>query len=1356
MPFTIRKPANSQWTDEQWSAISLHGQDLLVAAAAGSGKTAVLVERIIRRITAEEDPIDVDRLLVATFTNAAAAEMRQRIREALEQELFRHPDSQHLRRQLALMNKTSITTLHSFCLEVIQRYFQVIGIDPKFRIASETEAELLRNDVLEQLMEEVYGSSPEESDFWRLVDWFGGERGDEALSRLVLRLYDFSRSHPWPEHWLKRTAQSFESAGADSGGDSDVWLQSLAADVQLELRGALGLLREAAKLAALPSGPAPYAETLRDDAAYVEHLLDITQNRSWEHAYHAFQSSGFGKLKPCRGEHIDKELQERVKSLREQAKKQIGAIRDELFQRPPSDFFAEMREMAPMMQELVELVLAFGERYGAEKAAKGLVDFADLEHFCLQALRSPDSTPDCLMPSPAALDYRERFVEVLIDEYQDTNMVQEAIVELISRRQPGNRFMVGDVKQSIYRFRLAEPGLFLGKYKTFRRHDAVEDEREHGDVREREDVRERGDDRERGTLADGRESAARTDGREYGADADEQVRGMADKARRNGDGEASGCRIDLARNFRSRRQIVDGVNFIFKQTMNEAVAEIAYDEGAELIYGADYPDPPASAGQHDLSVELMLIDRSSYDAYSGDEAADIPSGADTETGEAANPDGDILAGQGAEQELREMETAQLEARYVAMQIKRLMGEQGPPFPVYDKKAGGFRPLAFRDIVILLRATQQWAPVFIEELRMAGIPAYADLNTGYFTATEVEIVLSLLKIIDNPHQDIPLAAVLRSPIVGLSAEHLAQIRIHAGAASFYDAACRYAAMKEGGDEALQSKLRQFLERLETWRGEARQGALADLIWRVYRETGYYDLVGGLPGGVQRQANLRALYDRARQYESTSFRGLFRFLRFIERIRDSGGDMGTARALGEQEDVVRIMSIHKSKGLEFPVVFVAGLAKPFNRQDLNGNFLLHKQLGFGPKFVDTDLRIAYPTLPALAIRRRMRLEMLAEEMRVLYVALTRAKEKLYLIGTVKNMDKQLQTWGQQLDGGGWLLPDYVLAKARCYLDWIGPAIIRHPDAIGLRRRAGLPERTPAPMSGEPSRWNVSWMEQYAFAEAAAAAQEPAHSSTIEAIRHGEPVKTKESGFRDEIDRRLSWQYRHRQAETYLSKTSVSELKRLQRETAVRDMAGDEWPVPFLLAGQTPFRSPLVRRPRFMERQSLTAAERGTAFHAVMQHVPLSPELTEETIRETLRRLEERELLTAEQRESVDTALLFRFFAGELGKRLLRAERVYREVPFTYGLPAGEVYPDADDAARSETVLLQGVIDCLFEEKDGLVLLDYKTDAIYGNRLEQRVDAYRLQIRLYARAIEEIWRRPVTEKYLFFFDGAHVVKM
>jgi ATP-dependent helicase/nuclease subunit A len=1277
------KAAGPSWTKEQLQAIEASGRNVLVAAAAGSGKTAVLVERIIRKISSDTD---VDRLLIATFTNAAAAEMKERIRLALERALERDPGSEHLRRQLALMGRASIMTLHSFCLDVIRRYYPMIGLDPGFRVANETEAELLQAETLQDLFEDKYAGDGDGM-FARLAETFGGDRSDEPLARLVLELYRFSLSHPWPEEWLRASAAAFRAASPDQLADSE-WGRDLRRFALLELEGAESLLGQALAGAMMPAGPAAYVPALRNDLSVVGSLLETVRNRPMEEWYDAFRAVSFGRLGSQRGNDTDKALQERVKRLRDDAKKIVSGLAEELFGRTPAEYAEELNACAPLMEALAELVIEFGRRYEAVKRAKGLVDFGDLEHYCLRILRDPASTPERPIPSAAALEYREQFEEILLDEYQDTNQVQEAIIDLIARPGAGNRFMVGDVKQSIYRFRLAEPGLFLDKYRRYAAGD-------------------------------------------------------------DGDG-SPGRRIDLARNFRSRKEVVSGVNDLFRIIMRERAAEMDYDERAELKYGASYPDPdPEKDGDDPFIVECVLLDRGSDSGGAADGEEDGEAEADEAADEAA-------------EELEDLEMAQLEARWIAARIRAMIaGEDGrPPLRVWDAARRVHRRATWRDFVILLRSQKWWAEAMADELAAAGIPAYAEQRGGYFEQTEVETMLSLLRVIDNPYQDIPLAGVLRSPIGGLNAEELAAVRIAARRGPFFDAV-RAAAKDPEAPEDLRRKLDKFLARLERWRNEARQGSLTELIRRVYRETGFYDLAGGLPGGLQRQANLQALFDRARQYEATSFRGLFRFLRMIDRLREQGGDLGTAGTLGEQDDVVRIMTIHQSKGLEFPVVFVAGLGKRFNLTDLNGAFLMHKQLGFGPRIVDPDLRVSFPSLPQLAIRRRLRAEMLAEEMRVLYVAMTRPKEKMILLGTTKDAEKKLERWRQTArpDGG---MPDHALTSARSYLDWLIPPVARlaEPSAetdtsagegvVALGWRFGM---TPA---------------ELLVAEAAAAAETVAEEAgereeLTRRMAAGEALPS--AGMHaDEVERRLSWRYPHEAAAGVAAKTSVTEMKRqlASAEAESEETPAAEWPgnAASEAAAEggdaSAFR---LRRPRFLEERSLTPAERGTAAHLVMQHAPAAGPHDEDDVRALVRSMVERRLLTPAQAEAVDCAAIAAFFAGDLGRRLAAARRVMREVPFSRTVPAGRIRPElADDSSvAGEPVLIQGVIDCLFEDGEGrLVLLDYKTDRIRDGDVPAAAERHRFQLELYAESIGEILGRPVDEAHVFFFDAGRSVRI
>lgn len=1189
----------AKWTKEQEEAIYTRGCNLLVAAAAGSGKTAVLVERIIQHVCDEKNPVDVDRLLVVTFTNAAAAEMKERIGIAINAALKKNPLSKHLYRQSTLLNKASIMTLHSFCLEIIRENFFRTGLDPNFRIADETEGELLRLDVLEDLLEKYYLGADENDHFSRLIDAYGGQ-DDSLIKELIIKLYQFARSNPWPTKWLEQIVENFTTID---------WFQYLLPNIQIELEKARNYLVKAYNLTQGPQGPTPYLDNLTAEIGMIDDLLGASQ-LAWEKLYISFSQVSFAKLPRVKKGEADPETQDKVKAYRDKAKEILKELQADYFQRAPEELKQDLINLLPHLKILCQLVQEFGQVYSEEKARRNLVDFNDLEHFCLDILLAEKTEPGQVLPSEVSKKLQEKFAEVLVDEYQDINEVQETILRLVANKD--NLFMVGDVKQSIYRFRLAKPELFLAKYESFN----------------------------------------------------------------NGENNLE-KRIDLAKNFRCRQEIVNGVNFLFKQIMSPKLGEILYDQDAQLVCGADYPENNEGktlAGP----IELHLLEKKN------------------------------------EQELEEEWTPlEREAIIVGQKIKELLDNN---YQVFDKNLNKYRSLTYRDIVILLRSPKGTAETFLEQFRLLGLPVYAELGSGYFQATEVQIMLALLKIIDNPRQDIPLAAVLRSPILGLNAEELTEIRLNGQGDNFYEAVVQTAQQESN---PLAHKLTNFLSQLERWRTLARQGDLANLIWTLYRETGFFDYIGAWPGGSQRQANLRALHDRACQYEATSFRGLFMFLRFLEKLVENASDLEAAKALSENENVVRIMSIHKSKGLEFPVVFVAGLGKEFNMLDTRQDVLLHKDLGLGPVFIDPEMRIKYPTIAKLAIANKLKLETLAEEMRILYVALTRAREKLILVGSVRDIKKKSEDWSE-----------FQLAQAKTYLDWLGPVLLKHKDGEPLRSLIA-----PAPSSevrGDSSCWQVKTYEEGVFVERDS--QVAATKEMLEYIKELQPVQVNPY-LQDKITNRLSWQYPYEKLVGKGAKVTVTEIK---HKFQILDPEAEEY-IPYF---------GISKRPVFLQRnKGLSAAEKGSALHLVLQHIDLKQIINEQYLENLLGSLENREILTPEQKEVIDKNIILEFFAGPLGQRLLKAANVQRELPFSLTIPATEIYEDLE--AYEEKVLLQGVIDCMWYEDDGWILLDYKSDNIKLEEITEFVQRYQGQINLYARAVETIRKQPVKEKYLYLFS-------
>ncbi|SEH96493.1 DNA helicase/exodeoxyribonuclease V, subunit A [Halobacillus karajensis] len=1229
------------WTKEQERAIYSHGSNILVAAAAGSGKTAVLVERIIQKLLHKDDPVDIDSLLVVTFTNAAAQEMRNRVGQALAKALEENPGSHHLKKQLSLLQNASISTLHSFCMEVVRRYAYLLDLDPGFRIADTVESDLIQQEVLEDLFEEWYGKEgTEQQRFFDVVERFSSDRSDLDVEKLVLDLYTFATQNPWPDVWIDQMVEMYNVKDVENEADLP-WLNLLKQEVTSQLKAMETEARQVLELTLEPEGPYAYGETAESDLELIQQAKGALAH-SWTEMQNFMAGQKFATLSRKKMD-CDADKKEQAKKIRDRYKKRWNEVRDEWFSRSLDSYLKDMQDLYPVMEQLAIIVKDFKTRYEQLKKEKAIVDFSDLEHYCLQILLDETATPGDLVPSAVAESFQQQFSEVLIDEYQDTNLVQETLLRLLTEGEgAGHLFMVGDVKQSIYRFRHAEPSLFLNKYK---RYDSEEEQ---------------------------------------------------------------GERIDLARNFRSRKQVLDATNYIFRQVLDEEVGEMEYEKDAELIYSNKIYDELTA---DDADAELFLIDRESQEGESEEDET-----------------------------YKDLEKAQLEARAYGKMIRKWLGYEGSaPLQVVDKETETKRPLQYRDIVILMRS-MTWAPTIVEELKQQGIPIYAELSTGYFEAIEIKIMLSLLKVIDNPMQDIPLASVLKSPIVGLNEDELAQIRLVKKRATYYEAMQAYKVKNELGH-----KIDGFLGRLRSFRERARQGALSELIWEIFRETGYYDFVGGMPGGRQRQANLRALYDRARSYETTTFRGLFRFLRFIERIEERGDDLGAARALGEQEDVVRIMTIHKSKGLEFPVVILGAMDKQFNMMDLKNRYLLHKDYGFGSRYINPEKRLMYPTLAYHALKEAKRRELLAEEMRVLYVALTRAKEKLVMVGNVASFEKKQEKWQTFVDARDWVLPPHDRLEAKSYLDWVGPALIRHKHTEDLR--GDIEVMTAEEIHYDESQWRVHIAHGSEFA-VLDEVKEQRDEQLQEAVEQWKTVPIGEEVDKSLVER-LDFEYPHRKAASTRAKQTVTEIKR-QRETK------DEYSSDQLLI---PYRAPIVKRPRFMqEEKQLTAAERGTAMHTVMQHLPFTKVWTSPDVEEYVEHLVIKEILRREEADVIDFQAIADFFQTDIGAYVLKTDRIEREVPFSLTLPANEVYAEWEEQT-DEQVFIQGVIDTMIPYEDGWLILDYKSDTVpeEAQGVESKLaDRYRTQLRLYQTALEKIWKQPVRKSCLYFFDGSLAVEV
>ena len=1203
----------------QRRAMEAGDRNLLVSAAAGSGKTYTLVERIVRNIVAGK--YRVDELMVVTFTNAAAAEMRERIEKKLMAEVAEHPE---LARQLVLLPGASISTMHSFCQRLVRENFTAIDIDPKFRIVSDQERVLIRQRVIEELFEAQYETQDE--DFLRFARVYGTDRNDEALYEMVLDLYDFAESQADPAAWLSKTAALFSLSDGKTMEDT-VWYAEMTKRIRRTLDACAAAAAYYAEMAARDALPA-YADAFGSDMALVARLSGASQSGNWEAMREAFSAPT-----------TYPELRQRDAKVDEKTKKFYTDGRDREIKKPLADlvktYFTEdaeavlddLRATGAEAATICRLAQEFAKAFSEAKRKKALLDFDDLEHYALMIL-----TQDNVVE-----ELKCRYKEIMVDEYQDTNGVQEAILQRITNGR--NLFMVGDVKQSIYRFRLADPSLFTEKREAYRR------------------------------------------------------------------GDASGECVELGENYRSRPEVLAAVNFLFSQLMVYPETELSYDRSAALYARADYPENLEGKSFAGAPTELLLVQG------------------------------------GGAKGVDELQGMEAEAEIVAGKLRAMMDDG---FMVYDKDEAGYRPLRWRDVAILLRAKDR-GPTLIEKLRAYDIPAYAETDVGYFEAKEVSFVLALLAVIDNAHQDIPLAAVLHSMIGEMTAEELARIRASADENDdFYEALVRVAegaASGEPGDADLREtgrKAARFLERLSDWRSLSRRVGVPELLWQLYRDTGYYDYVGAQPGGLVRQANLRMLVDRAADYEKTNFRGLFRFLKFIRQMKARDTDLSVARTLGEKEDVVRIMTVHKSKGLEFPVVILVDLAKGFNTKDEQKSLLIHKDLGLGLFRTQTEGTLAwqYPTLARHAVKARIGDEAKAEELRVLYVALTRAREKLILVGSVKSLEKSAKKWCRYVGREKTALPGYDVLDVDCWLDWIGMALARSKAGAAIRETAGVADLFVPPDYDSDAMGAPKFSIEVVSAPLRAPEEErEGNDAWLECIRTRRPLPVPDD---EKHNAALSWQYGfHTNIPAKMTVTEIKRRSEMQEPEAlfsasfVRADAGDdvsrEFPPPDFLAPEQ-------------------AHEGGTAFgtlmHDVMQRLSLDGPLDAADVEAQLARFCAAGVLTEEERCAVRVSPIVRFFDSPLGQRMKDAKMCRREQPFSLLISASQV---VSDASTEDKIFLQGVIDVFFEDADGrVVLIDYKTDR--GARPETIRARYREQIRLYARAVQAVTGRAVDEAYIY----------
>ncbi len=1189
-----------EWTKEQVQAISQKGSNILVAAAAGSGKTAVLVERIIKKVV--EEGIDIDKLLVVTFTNAAASEMRERVLDAIYKKLDENPNDEKLLRQITLLNKASICTIDSFCLELVRNnFYELENVAPNFRIADTTEIELLKQEVIEDMFEKKYEEDDE--DFSKLIHTYTSYRDDSPLKDLILKIYNYIQSNPFPEKWLEEKVEMFNIKDLDEDFSTTPWGSVLLKEIEDELVDGISFLQSAAKILEFNPDLEKFFQTIRNDINILEKLKDNLDN--WDKAYEINTNLKFVTWPRNKVDSLEKD---EAKSIRDSVKENLKILNNILVcdsKTANQDIF----DMYSILSKLKNIILEFEKEFSKRKREKNIVDFHDVEHFALNILIKEEEGK--IVSSDIAKKYQEKYQEIAIDEYQDSNLVQEYILNSVSKGN--NIFMVGDVKQSIYKFRQAMPELFISKYKSYKNKEE----------RLKED----------------------------------------------------GLKIQLFKNFRSRENVLYFTNLIFQDIMSDNLGDIEYNEDEYLNLGADYPDE-----KQDLNTEIDIIDLS-------DEEIELDS---EENGEEKLEEEDRI------------ENVELEARFVANKIKKLIESK---FQVWDRKKEKYRDISYKDIVILLRSTSSPAPVYEQELLNIEIPVFSDSSQEYLDSIEIQTIMSLLKIIDNPMQDISLVCVLRSYIGKFTDNELVKIRLTDSYDNFYT--CMQKAIIDVDNE-LKNKIHNFFESLDNWRKEKEYLALDELIWKIYSDTGYYNYVGLMPNGDLRQANLKMLFQKAKDYESSNFKGLYNFINFIDKLKIASGDMGSAKLIGENDDVVRIMSIHKSKGLEFPVVFLSSTGKQFNLNDLKEDVLLHQEMGIGAKYIDYDKQVKYDTLSKQAIKNKILLETLSEEMRILYVALTRAKEKLFITGVTRDFKKDLEKIDSRIERypkQNGKINSILIKKCKKYLDWI-LLVYQYEKKICC------------------DKVELNTYKKKALLKTL----KKVDNEEIDVLEELESRKINEEEL-NEISSILNYEYPNMLDTTIPTKTSVTTLKQL--ENGEKILVEKEINLP---------------KPKFLKNgkeEKITAAMKGTLVHLCLQKLNEKDDYDIVKVKALIEELEAKKIITTKEKEAINPNKILEFTKSNIWNELKIAKKVEREKPFYINIPAKEIYKEE----TKENILVQGIIDLYYIDKDdNLNLVDYKTDYVELGNEQELVIKYKKQLELYKKALEKTYKKQVKNIYIY----------
>ncbi len=1179
----------NKWTNEQLSAITQKGNNILVAAAAGSGKTTVLVERIIRKII--NDNVDIDKILVVTFTNAAASEMRERILTALYKQIDEDPLNQRLRKQIVLLNKASICTIDAFCLDIIRNNFFEIGASSNFRIADNTELELLKQEAIEETFEELYLENDDE--FNKLIELYAGYKDDENLKNIILKIHNYIQSAPFPEDWLEEQIEKFNMSDIEDFSQTE-WGKIILKNFRDEVLNSIQILESSKHQLDMITELSKFSLVVADD---INQLKFLEQNwDNWERAYEIANNLKF-KTWPT-DKKVVSNLKEDTKKARDNVKKRISKAVSQTFIYNTEEAVEDINAMYPILKKIKDVTLKFMEKFSEKKSNKNIMDFSDIEHYALKILLKKDEN-GIYQKTEVAKKYEEKFNEIAIDEYQDSNLVQEYILTSISNGK--NIFMVGDVKQSIYRFRQAKPELFLDKYQK------------------------------------------------YGLEPNEY-----------------GQKIKLFKNFRSRENILDTTNLIFSDIMSADFGEIEYDESEYLNLGATYEEPAENV-EFAGKTELDIIDLKKEENEDGEEIEEDNSS-----------------------EL--LEKTEIEAKFVANRIQELIKSK---YQVYDRKTG-YRDITYKDIVILLRATSNTANVFEKELLNLNIPVFSDQAENYLESIEIRTITSLLKIIDNPYRDIPLVTVMRSIIGDFTDNELIEIRLTQNEGYFYDS-LKEAKTSPKIDSKLKEKVTNFLDKLNKWREEERYLPLNEFIQKIYEETDYYNYVRLMPNGQVRKANLKMLLDRAKDYEKISFKGLFNFIRYLEKVKSSNSDLSSAKVIGENENVVRIMSIHKSKGLEFPVAIISRTDKKFNQKDLNESILLHQDIGFGMQYINYDRKIEYTTATKEAIKIKTKEESIAEEMRILYVALTRAKEKLIITGVendfTKSIDQKkelLEIYEKENDK----INHLVLKKYLSYLEWIELVYLNHQDIenqITLNKIAKKDVLKAEENQEEQEKKNIELPEKIDY---------------------------------EKINEILNWQYKYKEMTNIQSKMSVTKIKELKNNEAQNQQH-------------------IEIKPKFMlDKTKVSSAERGTIIHLILQKLDFTKEYSREELAQFVNNLCTKNIITQIQKDSINIEKIYQIINTQFIKNLKNAKEIKKETPFYTYINTKEIY----NTQNSENILVQGIIDLYYiNQQNEVILVDYKTDYVEGSG-EELIDKYKVQLEIYKKALEESLKEKVKHVYIY----------